>query len=53
MTVIDPSVIKPGAGREEGEKVGGKKTGTIRSAMNYIGGNVTVCHCLHMVIRMS
>jgi len=39
--VQDPSVIKPGAGREEGEKVGGKKTGTIRSAMNYIGGNVT------------
>jgi hypothetical protein len=53
MIVIDPSVIKPGAGREGGEKVEGKRTGTIKSAMNYVSGNVTVCYCLHMVTCVS
>lgn len=37
--VEDSSVIKPGAGREQGEKVEGKKTGTIKSAMNYFSGD--------------
>lgn len=46
-------MIKPGAGREQGEKVEGKKTGTIKSAMNYVGGNATVCHCQHMVSHVS
>lgn len=39
---IDPSVIKPGAGREAGEKVEGKKTGTLRSAINYVADEM-VC----------
>lgn len=33
----DPSVIKPGAGREQGEKVDGKKTGTVKSTAAYVG----------------
>lgn len=35
------TVVKPGAGREQGEKVEGKKTGTIKSAVNHFTGNAT------------
>jgi len=34
----DPGIIKPGAGREQGEKVPGKKTGTLTSAASRIIG---------------
>ncbi|KAG8789549.1 hypothetical protein FRC19_005187 [Serendipita sp. 401] len=33
----DPKVVKPGAGREPGEKVEGKTSGTIKSAAEYVG----------------
>jgi len=45
--VENPSVVKPGAGRAEGEKVEGKKTGTLRSAMNYVSGGTSAPSTSH------
>ncbi|KIM32928.1 hypothetical protein M408DRAFT_62500 [Serendipita vermifera MAFF 305830] len=43
--VEDPGVVKPGAGREQGEKVPGKKTGTLSSGMGLLTGqNVSTLH---------